>query len=82
MEVTMEPFIGQIMLFPYGFEPRGWALCDGKMLGVRDYSSLFSLLGKKFGGDGRTTFGLPKMSGPANNVAYYIALQGIYPSRN
>ena len=78
----MEPFIGQIMLLPYGFEPRGWALCDGKVLAVRDYQALFSLLGRKFGGDGRTTFALPNIRGPEDNTAYYIALKGIFPSRN
>ena len=78
----MEPYVGQIMLFPYGFEPRGWALCDGRKLPVNENQALFSLLGTKFGGDGRTTFALPKMEGPARNTAYYIALQGVYPSRS
>jgi microcystin-dependent protein len=78
----MEPFLGQIMIFPYDFEPRGWALCNGKLLSTNEYQVLFSLLGKKFGGDGRTTFGLPKMPGPSNNTACHIGLQGFFPSRN
>ena len=77
----MQPFLGEIRLFPYGFEPRGWALCNGKQLSTNEYSALFALLGKRFGGDGRTTFALPRLQGPANNTAYYIALEGVYPSQ-
>jgi len=43
---------------------------------------LFSLIGTNFGGDGKTTFALPKLAGPAPNVSYYIALTGIYPARD
>jgi microcystin-dependent protein len=77
-----EPFLGQIQLFPYTFVPRGWALCDGSSLPIAPNTALFSLLGTTFGGDGATTFSLPKLAGPAAGMAYYIALQGIYPSRD
>ena len=59
----MEPFIGQIQAFPYNFAPRGWALCDGQLLAISQYQALFSLLGTTYGGDGRTTFGLPDLRG-------------------
>ena len=76
----MEPFIGQIQIFPYNFAPKGWAPCDGSLLSITSNTALFSLLGTNFGGDGRTTFGLPK-SGSVRSVGYFIALNGIYPSR-
>lgn len=57
----MEPFIGQIMMFGGNFAPRGWALCDGQLLPINQYSSLFSILGTTYGGDGVTTFGLPDL---------------------
>ena len=77
----MEPFIGQIQLFPYNFAPRGWAPCDGRTLPISQNTPLFSLIGTNFGGDGKTTFALPKLAGPAAYVGYYIALMGIFPSR-
>ncbi|XLS28559.1 phage tail protein [Flavobacteriaceae bacterium M23B6Z8] len=59
----MEPFIGQIMMFGGNFAPRGWALCNGQLLQIASHSALFSILGTQFGGDGRTTFGLPDLRG-------------------
>lgn len=59
----MEPFIGQIQLFGFNFAPRGWAFCEGQLLAISQYTALFSLLGTTYGGDGRTTFGLPDLRG-------------------
>ena len=59
----MEPFIGQLMLFGGNFAPRGWAMCDGQLLPIAQYSALFSILGTTYGGDGRTTFALPDLRG-------------------
>ena len=59
----MDPFIAQIVLFGGNFAPRGWALCDGQLLAISSYSALFSILGTTYGGDGRSTFGLPDLRG-------------------
>lgn len=61
----MEPFIGQIVGFGGNFAPRGWALCDGQLLSIAQNSALFSILGTTYGGDGRTSFGLPDLRGRA-----------------
>jgi len=61
----MEPFIGQIQMFGFNFAPRGWAFCDGQLLSIAQNTALFSLLGTTYGGDGRTTFGLPDLRGRA-----------------
>ncbi|MBO9467967.1 phage tail protein [Tropicibacter sp. R15_0] len=58
-----DPFLAQIMMFGGNFAPRGWAFCDGQLLAISQYSALFSLLGTTYGGDGRTTFGLPDLRG-------------------
>jgi microcystin-dependent protein len=58
-----EAFVGEIRMFAGNFAPRGWAFCDGQLLAVSQNSALFSLLGTIYGGDGRTTFGLPDMRG-------------------
>ena len=77
------PFLGQIELFPYNFAPRGWSTCEGQLLPINQNQALFALLGTNFGGDGRVTFALPDLRGkaPGDGLAYYIALQGIFPSR-
>jgi microcystin-dependent protein len=58
-----DPFIGEIRMFAGNFAPRGWAFCDGQLLSVAQNSALFSLFGTLYGGDGRTTFGLPDLRG-------------------
>jgi microcystin-dependent protein len=59
----MEPFLAEIIMFGGNFAPRGWALCDGQLLPINQNQALFSLLGTTYGGDGRTTFGLPDLRG-------------------
>jgi len=58
-----EPFIGEVKIWSVGFAPRGWAFCDGGTLPINQYQPLFALLGTTYGGDGRTTFGLPDLRG-------------------
>ncbi len=58
-----EPFVGEIRMFAGNFAPRGWAYCDGQLLAVSQNDALFSLFGTIYGGDGRTTFGLPDLRG-------------------
>ena len=58
-----EPFIGEIRMFAGTFAPRGWAFCDGQLLSISQNDALFALFGTTYGGDGRTTFGLPEARG-------------------
>ena len=57
------PFLGQIESFPYGFAPRGWALCAGQLMAINQNTALFSLLGTTYGGNGIQTFALPDLRG-------------------
>ncbi|WJG10300.1 tail fiber protein [Aliiglaciecola sp. LCG003] len=57
------PYIAEIRQFPYTFCPRGWADTNGQLLPVSQNTALFSLIGTTYGGDGRTTFGLPNIQG-------------------
>jgi len=59
----MEGTLGSIQLFGGNFAPRTWAFCDGQLLPINSYSALFSILGVAYGGDGRSTFGLPELRG-------------------
>lgn len=58
-----DQFLGEIRAVPFSFAPSGWALCDGQLLPIQQNTALFSLLGTYYGGDGRTTFGLPDLQG-------------------
>ncbi|WP_135507109.1 phage tail protein [Roseovarius aestuariivivens] len=58
-----EPFVGEIRSFGFNFCPRNWAPLDGQLLAISSNNALFSLLGTIYGGDGRTTFGLPDLRG-------------------
>ncbi len=61
----MDVFLGFIAAFGFNFPPQGWALCNGQLLQISTNTALFALLGTTFGGDGRTTFGLPDLRGRA-----------------
>lgn len=58
-----EPFIGEITMFAGNFAPKNWAFCDGQVLEISQNRPLYDLFGSNYGGDGRTTFGLPDMRG-------------------
>jgi microcystin-dependent protein len=55
------PFLSQIDIFSFNFAPKGYSLCNGQLLPINQNQALFSLLGTTYGGDGRTTFGLPDL---------------------
>ncbi len=59
----VQPFVGEVRMVGFSFAPVGWAKCDGQLLAINQYDALFSLLGTTYGGDGRTTFGLPDLRG-------------------
>lgn len=56
-------FVGEIEIFGFNFAPQGWALCAGQLLPISQNTALFSLLGTQYGGDGKSTFGLPNLQG-------------------
>lgn len=59
----MDEYIGTIKLFAGNFAPRGYMFCNGAILSIAQYSTLFSLLGTYYGGNGQTTFALPNLIG-------------------
>ncbi len=61
----MEPFIGEIRIFPLDFAPMGWAWCNGQLLPIVQNTALFSLIGNMYGGDGKNNFALPNLQGRA-----------------
>jgi len=76
----VEPFIGQIQTFAFGFAPQGWLPCDGRLLEIQQYTALYELLGTLYGGNGQTTFGIPKIPPIApQGPSYFICIQGAFP---
>ncbi len=57
------PYVGEIRMFAGNFAPQGWAFCDGQLLPIFEYETLFNLFGTLYGGDGEQTFGVPNMAG-------------------
>lgn len=58
-----DPFIGEIKIWAFPWAPRGWALCDGAQLTIKQNAALYSLIGVQFGGDRQTVFNLPDLRG-------------------
>ncbi|MFY7908863.1 MAG: phage tail protein [Emticicia sp.] len=57
------PYIGEIRMMANNFPPAGWARCDGSLLPISEYDTLFALIGTTYGGDGQTTFAVPDLRG-------------------
>jgi len=57
----MEGTIGEIRIFAGNFAPRGWQLCQGQTLSIATDTTLFSIIGTTYGGDGQSTFKLPDL---------------------
>lgn len=60
-----DPFIAEVKIFAGNFAPRNYAFCAGQLLPISQNTALFSLVGTTYGGDGRSTFGLPNLAGRA-----------------
>ena len=58
-----EPVLGEVCLFAFDFCPQGYIRADGQLLSIEQYRLLFSLYGLNYGGDGRSSFGVPDLRG-------------------
>lgn len=53
--------VGEIKLFGGNFAPSGWAFCEGQVLPIISFQTLFSVIGNTYGGDGVNSFQLPNL---------------------
>jgi len=60
-----QPFVGEVRLVPDTAAPSDWALTNGQLLDLHQNMDLFEIVGTIYGGDGRSTFGLPDPKGRA-----------------
>jgi len=58
-----QPYVGEIRIFAGNFAPAGWMFCEGQLLPISEYETLFQLIGTTYGGDGESTFALPDLRG-------------------
>ncbi|MEW7848643.1 tail fiber protein [Massilia aurea] len=58
-----DPYIGEIRMFGGNFAPEGWLKCEGQLLPIAEYDTLFNLIGTTYGGDGQETFAVPDLRG-------------------
>src|SRR5450432_306270 len=58
-----QPYVGEIRMFGGNFAPAGWMFCEGQLLPISEFETLFNLIGTTYGGDGQSTFALPDMQG-------------------
>lgn len=59
----MEAFLGTVLAVGFTYAPRGWVFCNGQTLPISQNAALFALLSTQYGGDGKTTFGIPDLRG-------------------
>ena len=69
-----QPFVGEFRMFAGNFAPAGWMFCEGQLLPISEYETLFVLIGTTYGGDGESTFALPDLRGriPIHNGNGFI----------
>src|SRR5437016_6377875 len=58
-----QPYVGEIRIFAGNFAPAGCMFCEGQLLPISEYETLFTLIGTTYGGDGQSTFALPDLRG-------------------
>lgn len=58
-----QPYVGEIRIFAGNFAPAGWMFCEGQLLPISEFETLFNLIGTTYGGDGQSTFALPDLRG-------------------
>jgi len=78
-----DTFVGETRIFGFNFAPAGWMQCQGQLMPISEYDTLFELIGITYGGDGQSTFALPNAGGPdfeGTPLNLCISLYGNYPS--
>lgn len=60
-----QPYIAEIRMYPFTYAPRDWAWCYGQIIPISYNSTLFSIIGDFYGGDGRVSMALPNLQGRA-----------------
>jgi len=60
-----DPYLGSVCVTAASYCPRGYEVAAGQINAISENQALFSLLGNRFGGDARSTYGYPDLRGRA-----------------
>ena len=76
-----EDYLGTVVLTGASYCPKGTLEANGAVLPVSGFEGLFSLYGQRFGGDGRSTVGLPNLTAkvPQSGLRYCVVVDGKLP---
>jgi microcystin-dependent protein len=61
----MDAYTGEIRILPYTFAPYGWSICAGQIIPIAQNEVLYAVIGATYGGNWRTTMGIPNLMGRA-----------------
>lgn len=61
----LHSFVGEVRMLAGNATPERWFRCDEQLLQISEQTTLFSLVGPTYGGDGRSTFAVPGLRGRA-----------------
>jgi microcystin-dependent protein len=76
---AVEPYIGSICVMATSYCPAGYVAAVGQTQLINDNQALYALLGDRYGGDARTTFGIPDLRGRAPiGSGQGVGLSGFY----
>ncbi len=56
-----DQYIAEIRAFGFNFAPIYWAQCNGQIMDISQNTTLYTIIGTTYGGNGQTTFGLPQL---------------------
>jgi microcystin-dependent protein len=56
-------YAGQVIAYAGSQIPQGWLACDGSVLQISAWPTLFQAIGSIWGGDGKSSFALPDLRG-------------------
>jgi hypothetical protein len=73
--VLQNPIVGEAARFDGTVAPAGWMFAQGQVLRIADYPKLYAVLRRSAGGDGKTTFALPRPK-----QSWIIAVTGVSPN--
>jgi Phage Tail Collar Domain len=72
--------IGDVILTAGTTAPAGTLPANGQLLSIASNTTLFALLGTEYGGNGTSTFALPKLQKSApDGLSYSICVAGYFP---
>ena len=71
--MSSTPYVGEIRCFGFNFAPAGWQMCNGALLPISEYDTLFNLIGTTYGGDGQSTFARARSAGPCANPSGHVS---------